>query len=156
MPGFVGSSTTGFPRFPKRTQMQRDREDCLQRPVAHESHVCRHLLTPLRLQYQTASVRIMGAHILVAFEPRKTPIQARSAVTVEAISEATIQVLLSHGERLTTTRIAERAGVSVETLYQYYPNKQRCCLRCSRITWTRSHRQSRPHVRTHATSPCPK
>src|SRR6185436_14413405 len=46
-------------------------------------------------------------------------------VTVEAISEATIQVLLSHGgDRLTTTRVAERAGVSVGTLYQYYPNKQ--------------------------------
>jgi len=44
---------------------------------------------------------------------------------VEAISEATIQVLLSHGaERLTTTRVAERAGVSVGILYQYYPNKQ--------------------------------
>jgi AcrR family transcriptional regulator len=44
---------------------------------------------------------------------------------VEAISEATIQVLLSHGaERLTTTRVAERAGVSVGTLYQYYPNKR--------------------------------
>src|SRR6516225_6749096 len=66
----------------------------------------------------------MALDILVAFEPRKTPIQARSAVTVEAISEATIQVLLSHGaERLTTTRIAARAGVSVGTLYQYYPNK---------------------------------
>jgi AcrR family transcriptional regulator len=59
------------------------------------------------------------------FEPRKTPVQARSTVTVEAISEATIQVLLSHGtDRLTTTRVAERAGVSVGTLYQYYPNKQ--------------------------------
>jgi AcrR family transcriptional regulator len=67
----------------------------------------------------------MPADALVAFEPRKMPIQARSAVTVEAISEATIQVLLSHGaERLTTTRVAERAGVSVRTLYQYYPNKQ--------------------------------
>ena len=67
----------------------------------------------------------MPADALVAFEPRKTPIQARSTVTVEAISEATIQVLLSHGaERLTTTRVAERAGVSVGTLYQYYPNKQ--------------------------------
>jgi AcrR family transcriptional regulator len=66
----------------------------------------------------------MAADVLIAFEPRKTPTQARSAVTVEAISEATIQVLLSHGEeRLTTTRIAERAGVSVGTLYQYYPNK---------------------------------
>lgn len=67
----------------------------------------------------------MTADVLLAFEPRKTPVQARSAVTVGAISEATIQVLLSHGpERLTTTRIAERAGVSIGTLYQYYPNKQ--------------------------------
>lgn len=70
-------------------------------------------------------VRIMATGALAAFEPRKTPVQARSAVTVEAIAEATIQVLLSHGaERLTTTRVAERAGVSVGTLYQYYPNKQ--------------------------------
>jgi AcrR family transcriptional regulator len=53
------------------------------------------------------------------------PVQARAMVTLAAISEATIQVLLSHGvERLTTTRVAERAGVSIGTLYQYYPNKQ--------------------------------
>ena len=53
------------------------------------------------------------------------PVQARAAVTVDAICEATIQVLLSHGaDRLTTTRVAARAGVSVGTLYQYYPNKQ--------------------------------
>jgi AcrR family transcriptional regulator len=59
------------------------------------------------------------------FEPRKTPVQERSTVTVEAISEATIQVLLAVGlDRLTTTRVAERAGVSVGTLYQYFPNKQ--------------------------------
>lgn len=59
------------------------------------------------------------------FEPRKTPVQARSTVTVQAINEATIQVLLNDGaESLTTTRVAERAGVSVGTLYQYYPNKQ--------------------------------
>jgi AcrR family transcriptional regulator len=67
----------------------------------------------------------MAADVQRAFEPRKTPVQARSAVTVEAISEATIQVLLRHGtDRLTTTRVAEHAGVSVGTLYQYYPNKQ--------------------------------
>jgi AcrR family transcriptional regulator len=67
----------------------------------------------------------MPADALNAFEPRKTPVQTRAAVTVEAISEATIQVLLSQGaDRLTTTRVAERAGVSVGTLYQYYPNKE--------------------------------
>jgi len=67
----------------------------------------------------------MPAEAVIAFEPRKTPVQARSTVTVEAIFEATIQVLLSHGvDRLTTTRVAERAGVSVGTLYQYYPNKK--------------------------------
>jgi AcrR family transcriptional regulator len=67
----------------------------------------------------------MAADALIAFEPRKAPLQARSAVTVEAISEAAVQVLLSQGaERFTTTRVAERAGVSVGTLYQYYANKQ--------------------------------
>jgi AcrR family transcriptional regulator len=51
-------------------------------------------------------------------------VQARSAASVKAILEATIQVLLSEGkERLTTTRVARRAGVSVGTLYQYFPNK---------------------------------
>ena len=67
----------------------------------------------------------MRAAAALAFQPRKTPLQARSAVTVEAIAEATIQVLLTAGlDRLTTNRVAERAGVSVGTLYQYYPNKQ--------------------------------
>jgi AcrR family transcriptional regulator len=67
----------------------------------------------------------MPAATLTTFEPRKTPVQARSTFTVEAISEATIQVLLTHGaDRLTTSRVAERAGVSVGTLYQYYPNKR--------------------------------
>jgi AcrR family transcriptional regulator len=43
---------------------------------------------------------------------------------VDAILDATIQVLLNVGkERLTTTRVALRAGVSVGTLYQYFPNK---------------------------------
>jgi AcrR family transcriptional regulator len=67
----------------------------------------------------------MAPHLQSALAPRKTPVQTRSTVTVAAISEATIQVLLSHGgDGFTTTRVAERAGVSVGTLYQYYPNKQ--------------------------------
>jgi AcrR family transcriptional regulator len=57
--------------------------------------------------------------------PRKRPRQARSMVTLDAIFEAAIQVLLNEGiHRLTTTRVAERAGVSVGTMYQYFPHKQ--------------------------------
>ena len=58
-------------------------------------------------------------------KPRKAPRQARSAVTIDAIQIATLQVLLTDGAgRLTTTRVAERAGVSIGTMYQYYPNKE--------------------------------
>lgn len=56
--------------------------------------------------------------------PRKSPVQARSTVTVEALRCAAVQVLVGEGlDRCTTTRIAERAGASVGTLYQYYPNR---------------------------------
>lgn len=56
---------------------------------------------------------------------RKKPRQARAAATLDAIFEATIQVLVADGpHRLTTTRVAERAGVSVGTMYQYFPHKQ--------------------------------
>ena len=67
----------------------------------------------------------MGMASVASFEPRKTPVQRRSGATVEAILEAAIQVLLKLGaEKLTTTAVAARAGVSVGTLYQYFANKQ--------------------------------
>ncbi len=67
----------------------------------------------------------MGAAPTQLEAPRKQPTQARSASTVEAILDGTIQALIRHGkEKLTTTLVAQRAGVSVGTLYQYFPNKQ--------------------------------
>ncbi|SEM27199.1 transcriptional regulator, TetR family [Pseudoxanthomonas sp. GM95] len=59
-----------------------------------------------------------------ALQARKQPLQSRSKATVEAIREASFQVLIAHGlAGSTTTRVAERAGVSVGTLYQYYRNR---------------------------------
>ncbi len=56
---------------------------------------------------------------------RRTPRQSRSEATVEAILEAAFQLLEQGGvEILTTNHIAERAGVSVGTLYQYFGGKQ--------------------------------
>ncbi len=57
--------------------------------------------------------------------PRKRPIQARSKETVEALLEATARVLVKHGyDGLSTNRVAEQAGVSIGSLYQYFPSKE--------------------------------
>lgn len=57
-------------------------------------------------------------------EPRKQPRQARSRALVEAILDATERVLAQEGsEATTTTRVAEVAGVSVGSLYQYFPSR---------------------------------
>jgi AcrR family transcriptional regulator len=56
--------------------------------------------------------------------PRKLPKQSRSRESVEAILQAAAQVFERHGYAAgTTNRIAARAGVSIGTLYQYFPNK---------------------------------
>lgn len=55
---------------------------------------------------------------------RKQPRQARATALVEAVLEAARQVLAEVGPaRFTTARVADRAGVSVGSLYQYFPNK---------------------------------
>lgn len=55
---------------------------------------------------------------------RRRPSQARAVATRDLIFEATAQILEREGEQaLNTNRIAERAGVSVGTIYQYFPDK---------------------------------
>lgn len=62
--------------------------------------------------------------VLNALAPRKQPVQARASATLALLHTAAIQVLGSEGlGGCTTTRVAERAGVSVGSLYQYYPNR---------------------------------
>lgn len=55
---------------------------------------------------------------------RKKPRQARAAATLDAIVEAAAQLLRKEGEEaVTTARVAERAGVSIGSIYQYFPNR---------------------------------
>jgi AcrR family transcriptional regulator len=57
--------------------------------------------------------------------PRKLPKQERSRITVEAILEATARILAEKGyDKTNTNFIAELAGVSIGSLYQYFPNKE--------------------------------
>ena len=57
--------------------------------------------------------------------PRKLPKQGRSQATVEAITQAAAYILIEQGwEQLTTNAIAQRAGVNIGSLYQYFPNKE--------------------------------
>lgn len=57
-------------------------------------------------------------------KPRKTPSQERARATVEAILEAAAYILVRDGwEKFTTNSVADRAGVNIASLYQYFPNK---------------------------------
>jgi len=67
---------------------------------------------------------------------RKQPKQARSSELVAAILEAATQVLAKEGaQRFTTARVAERAGVSVGSVYQYFPNKAAILFRLQSDEW---------------------
>jgi AcrR family transcriptional regulator len=65
-----------------------------------------------------------GKAVTRGLAPRKTPSQSRSAQTVETILEGAAHILEQHGlEGYTTNAIAARAGVSIGSLYQYFPTK---------------------------------
>jgi AcrR family transcriptional regulator len=67
---------------------------------------------------------------------RKQPKQTRSNDLVAAILEAALQVLAKEGaQRFTTIRVAEKAGVSVGSLYQYFPNKAAILFRLQSDEW---------------------
>ena len=67
---------------------------------------------------------------------RKQPKQARSTQLVAVILQAAFQVLADEGaHRFTTTRVAEKAGVSVGSLYQYFPNKAAILFRLQSDEW---------------------
>jgi AcrR family transcriptional regulator len=71
-----------------------------------------------------------------ATAPRKEPKQARSAHLVDSILKAAIRVLEREGATaFATIRVAEQAGVSVGSLYQYFPNKESILFRLQQDEW---------------------
>jgi AcrR family transcriptional regulator len=75
---------------------------------------------------------------------RKQPRQARSTRLVADILEAAIRVLVRDGvHRFTTARVAETAGVSVGSLYQYFPNREAILFRLQADEWRQTSGQLR-------------
>jgi AcrR family transcriptional regulator len=68
-----------------------------------------------------------------ALKPRKSPSQERAKATVDAILQAGAYILVKDGwEKFTTNRVAERAGVNIASLYQYFPNKESIAIELQR------------------------
>lgn len=84
------------------------------------------------------------------FEPRKTPLQSRAEATVQALLDATAAELVSGGyDRMSTNKVARRAGVSIGSLYQYFPNKESLVVALRRRLVDREREQIRAALAAH-------
>jgi AcrR family transcriptional regulator len=98
----------------------------------------------LRLEYEyliAFAIRILGAKMAArrksSIVPRKQPRQSRSQSLVDAILQAAIRVLTREGaRRFTTIRVAEEAGISIGSLYQYFPNKEAILFKLQTDEWS--------------------
>lgn len=78
----------------------------------------------------------MAERVKPRISTRKEPKQSRSNELVSAILTAAVQVLVEEGaQRFTTARVAEKAGVSIGSLYQYFPNKASILFRLQSDEW---------------------
>ncbi len=78
----------------------------------------------------------MAQRVRPRISTRKEPKQSRSNELVSAILTAAVQVLVEEGaQRFTTARVAEKAGVSIGSLYQYFPNKASILFRLQSDEW---------------------
>ena len=78
-------------------------------------------------------------HRRLEISTRKQPQQARSTELVAAILQAATEVLAREGAtRFTTARVAEKAGVSVGSVYQYFPNKAAILFQLQANEWKRT------------------
>ena len=88
--------------------------------------------------------------------PRKRPRQTRSKVTVDAILAATARVLVRHGfDGLTTNAVAQAAGVSIGSLYQYFPNKEALVAALIEVTLDDKNASTLAELQRVATLPIP-
>ncbi|CAB1369199.1 TetR/AcrR family transcriptional regulator [Denitratisoma oestradiolicum] len=79
--------------------------------------------------------------------PRKKPIQKRGEFTVTSIIDAAREILLKQGvEAVTTRRVAERAGVAVGTLYQYFPNRDAILMQLAHRIMSEESSDARPQL----------